>query len=160
MEDKKEPIKVILADDDKDDQQVFEEAINETAIPVDLTTADNGQELMDNLHDPSIPNPDIIFLDMNMPLKNGKECLEEIKNDEDLKDIPCIMYTTSTSDKDIEETYKAGAHLYVPKPTLFSSIVKILKKILRLNWKEFIKKPIKSFVVSEQNIVKNKDQNN
>lgn len=148
--DNKEPIKVMLADDDKDDQHVFAEAINETNIPVDLTTADNGQELMDNLHDPSQPNPDVIFLDINMPLKDGKECLKEIKSDEDLKDIPCVMYTTSTSEKDIEETYTTGANLYIPKPTLFSSIVTLLKKILTLNWKELLKPARKNFVVSEK----------
>src|SRR4051812_10479626 len=111
-----EPIKAIMADDDHDDQEMFQEAIEETQVPVDLTVVDNGQQLMDNLHDPEEPNPDIIFLDINMPVKDGKECLAEIKADDDLKDIPTVMYTTSNHEKDIEETFNSGANLFVSKP--------------------------------------------
>jgi len=154
-ENTKEPIKVILADDDKDDQQLFEEALNHTDVPTQLTTADNGQELMDNLHDTTIPNPDIIFLDINMPVKNGKECLKEIKADEELKDIPTVIYSTSDNEKDINETYSEGANLYVPKPTSFSKIILILKHIFTFRWhKIFVRPDKKDFVVSEKTVSK------
>ncbi|MEO6301873.1 MAG: response regulator [Bacteroidia bacterium] len=155
--DKKDPIKILLADDDKDDQHLFKEALDHTPVPTELTTENNGQDLMDNLRDPEIPNPDVIFLDINMPGKNGKECLKEIKEDEELKDIPTVMYTTSTSEQDINETYQKGANLYVPKPYSFSSIILILKNIFTLKWKQlFIKPDKKDFVLSEKTVnVKN-----
>lgn len=152
-DDKKEPIKILLADDDKDDQHLFKEALEHTPVDTELTTENNGQDLMDNLHDPEIPNPDIIFLDINMPGKNGKECLKEIKEDEELKDIPTVMYTTSTNEQDINETYHKGANLYVPKPYSFSSIIMILKNIFTLKWKQLFTKPDKKdFVLSEKTV--------
>lgn len=148
-----QPIKVLLADDDVDDQELFEEALDHTSVPTELTTADNGQELMDHLHDTSIPNPDIIFLDINMPIKNGKECLEEIKSDDDLKDIPCVVYSTSNSEDDINDTYKTGANLYVTKPNSFSKMVSVLKQIFTLRWHKIFTKPDKKdFVMSEKTV--------
>src|SRR6187401_1671045 len=114
-----EPVKVILTDDDKDSQKIFKDALARTKIPAELITADNGQQLMEKLHDPGHPTPDVIFLDINMPKKNGKECLVEIKSNKNLKDIPCVMYSASGTEKDIEETYRAGANLYVTKPMSF-----------------------------------------
>lgn len=150
---KKEPIKVMLADDDKDDQHLFKEALDHTKVDTELTTADNGKELMENLHDPEIPNPDIIFLDINMPVKDGKECLEEIKADDDLKEIPCVMYTTSKSADDVDHAYKAGANLYVPKPYSFSMIILVLKNIFTLRWNQIFSRPAKKdFVVSENTL--------
>ncbi|MBA2610733.1 MAG: response regulator [Bacteroidetes bacterium] len=96
-------------------------------------------------------------MDINMPGKNGKECLKEIKADEDLKDIPTVMYTTSTSEQDINEAYHTGANLYVPKPYSFSSIIMILKSIFTFKWKQLFKKPDKKdFVLSEKTITTKK----
>ena len=149
----KEPVKVILADDDKDDQEIFHEALTETNIPADLTTVDNGKELMDHLKDPSEPNPDIIFIDINMPVKNGKEVLAEIKRDETLKDIPTIILSTSENVKDVEDTFNAGANLYVRKPFSFKSFILLLKKIFTLNLAGVLLKPLrKTFLMSEKNI--------
>jgi CheY-like chemotaxis protein len=151
--DKKEPVKVMLADDDKEGQEIFAEAVAESNIPVELTTADNGQELMDKLHDPNEPNPDVIFLDINMPVKDGKEALKEIKSDEELKDIPTVIYTASDSKKDIEDTFHAGANLYVTKPVSFRSLVSIIRKILTLDWKKYLPRPIRElFFVSDKDI--------
>lgn len=148
-----EPVKVILADDDKDDQEIFEEALNETAIPTELTTVNNGTELMDHLKDESKPNPDIVFMDINMPVKNGKEVLSEIRADENLKDIPTVILSTSTNDKDVEEAFQAGANLYVPKPYTFSNFILLLKKIFSLKWTGQLLKPLrKTFLMSERNL--------
>ena len=147
------PVKVMLADDDKDDQEVFHDALKETEVPAELTTVDNGQELIDNLKDPSEPNPDIIFLDINMPVKNGLECLEEIKTDETLKDIPTVILSTSDNVKDVEKTFNAGANLYVPKPYSFRNMVLLLKKIFMLKWAGALFKPLrKTFLMSEKHL--------
>ena len=148
-----EPLKVTLADDDKDDQEIFQEALNQTPVVSELTTVDNGQELMDNLKDETIPNPDVIFLDINMPGKDGKECLKEIKNDDNLKDIPTVMFTTSTSEKDIEETHKTGANLFVPKPNSFNTLVVILKNIFTFKWSDLFKRPEKKdYLLSDKDL--------
>ena len=150
---KNEPVKVVLADDDKDDQEVFQDALTEAKIPADLTTVNNGQELLNHLKDPTEPNPDIIFLDINMPVKNGKEVLEEIKADESLKEIPTVMLSTSDNPKDVEETFNAGANLYVRKPFSFRSLILILKKVFMLKWAGVLFKPLrKTFFMSEKNI--------
>ena len=149
----KETVKVVLADDDKDDQEVFQDALSETNIPADLKTVDNGQELIDHLKDPTEPNPDIIFLDINMPVKDGKEVLAEIKSDENLKEIPTVMLSTSDNPKDVDDTFNAGANLYVRKPFSFRSFIIILKKIFMLKWAGVLFKPLrKSFFLSEKNI--------
>ena len=150
---KKDPVKVVLADDDKDDQEVFQDALTETKIPADLTMVDNGKELINHLKDPTEPNPDIIFLDINMPVKNGKEALAEIKSDEKLKAIPTVMLTTSDNAKDVDDTFNAGANLYVRKPFSFRNLILILKKIFMLKWAGALLKPLrKTFFMSEKNI--------
>ena len=150
---KQEPVKVVLADDDRDDQEIFEDALNEASIPAELKTVDNGQELIDHLKDPSEPNPDIIFLDINMPVKSGKEVLAEIKADETLKDIPTVVISTSDHPKDIDDSFKAGANLFVRKPFSFSSLIIILKKIFMLKWAGELLKPLrKTFFMSEKNV--------
>ena len=148
-----EPVNVVLADDDKDDQEIFEDALNEANIPVALATVDNGQQLMDHLKDPSEPNPDIIFLDINMPVKNGKEVLAEIKSDETLNEIPIVMLSTSGHVKDVEDTFTAGANLYVQKPGSFTSLIILLKKIFTLKWAGVLINPVrKTFLMSEKNV--------
>ncbi len=150
---KKEEINVVLADDDKDDQEIFQDALTEADIPVALSTVDNGQELMDHLKDPTEPNPDIIFLDINMPVKNGKEVLAEIKGDETIKEIPIVMLSTSEHVKDVEDTFNAGANLYVQKPGSFRSLIILLKKIFTMKWAGVLIKPMrKTFLMSEKNI--------
>ncbi len=154
---KQEPVKVVLADDDKDDQEIFTEALNHAEIPADVKTVDNGQELLNHLKDPAEPNPDIIFMDINMPVKNGKQVLAEIKADETLKDIPTVMLSTSENPKDVEETFNAGANLYVRKPYSFRNFVLLLKKIFTLKWAGDLLKPLrKSFFMSEKNISRSK----
>ena len=149
----KEPVKIVLAEDDRDDQEIFTEALDAANIPSDLTTVENGQELIDHLKDGSEPKPDIIFLDINMPVKGGKETLAEIKSDEELKQIPTIMLSTSNHPKDIEDTFKNGADLYVQKPGSFDMFILILKKIFNLFLSKNLVTSFKElFFVSEKNI--------
>jgi CheY-like chemotaxis protein len=88
-------------------------------------------------------HPDIIFLDINMPCVDGKQCLKEIRNNKELDKVPVVMFSTSNHEKDIEETFKNGANLYVSKPSFFIDQVKILQKIFSLNWQEDLLKPDK-----------------
>lgn len=154
---KQEPVKVVMADDDKDDQDIFKEAIKETDVPTEVTTVNDGKELIEHLKDKSTPNPDVIFVDINMPKKDGKEALREIKNDKDLKDIPTVMYTTSTNQRDIKDTFEAGADLYVPKPVSFAALVLILKKIFFLHWAGYLLKPLwNKFILTEKDLTDKK----
>ncbi|MNF89379.1 Response regulator rcp1 [compost metagenome] len=148
-----EPVKIILAEDDKDDQELFLEAVNATKIPSEVITVENGEELVNTLKDESEPKPDIIFIDINMPIKGGKEALEEIKSDQELKEIPAVMLSTSNHPKDIEDTFNKGANLYIQKPNSFTGFILILKKVFFLHWTKALMNPVKNvFFVSEKNI--------
>lgn len=148
-----EPVKIILAEDDKDDQELFLDALEEAEVPSEVTTVENGKELLENLKDESQPNPDIIFIDVDMPVKGGKQAVEEIKKDEELRDIPAVMLSTWSHPADIQDSFDKGADLYVQKPNSFSGFVLILKKVFLLHWAKALISPIRSlFFVSEKNI--------
>ncbi|MDB5228930.1 MAG: response regulator with Che-like receiver domain [Bacteroidota bacterium] len=141
---------ILLADDDADDRFLFKEAVDETKDVV-LVTVKDGMELMNKLTKANGELPDAIFLDLNMPFKNGHECLREIKDNEKLKSIPVIIYSTSTNKAQIDSTYKDGANLYIPKPDSFSLLKKIVEKVFMLEWKEYKPQPSKDkFVLSIQ----------
>lgn len=149
----KEPLKIILAEDDKDDQELFMEALSATKVPSEVITVENGEELVNTMKDPAEEKPDIVFIDINMPIKGGKEALEEIKSDKELKEIPAVMLSTSNHPKDIEETFNKGANLYVQKPSSFTGFILILKKVFILHWTKALINPVKNiFFVSEKNI--------
>jgi|SRR6478609_1747351 len=149
----KEPLKIILAEDDPDDQELFMEALEATNVPSEVTTVENGKQLVDTLKDPAEPKPDIVFIDINMPVKGGKQALEEIKSDEKLKEIPAVMLSTSNHPNDIEETFNKGANLYIQKPSSFAGFILILKKVFLLHWTKALINPVKKiFFVSEKNI--------
>lgn len=151
----KEPLKIILAEDDKDDQELFIDALNEADVPSEVVTVENGQQLVDNLKDKSQPDPDIIFIDIDMPVKDGKQALQEIKNDKELKDIPAVMLSTWDHPADIEDSFDKGADLYVQKPNSFAGFVFLLKKVFFLHWAKALLSPVKKiFFVSEKNISK------
>ncbi|MFD2940353.1 MULTISPECIES: response regulator [Flavobacterium] len=149
----KEPVKIILAEDDKDDQELFIDALDEADIPSEVTAVENGQQLVNTLRDKSQPDPDIIFIDVNMPVKGGKQALKEIKGDKELRDIPAVMLSTWNHPSDIEDTFEKGADLYVQKPNSFAGFVLLLKKVFLLHWAKALLRPVISlFFVSEKNI--------
>ena len=143
----REPLQIILADDDPDDRELFEEAIIESKLKVDVKCVHDGLELISLLKSKLNPLPHLIFLDLNMPNKNGKECLEEIRKNEKLRNIPVIIYSTSSSPKDIEETYSKGANLYVAKPSSFSNLSSIIKQLLTMDWNRMKPHGLKSAFV-------------
>jgi CheY-like chemotaxis protein len=130
----KEIIHVLLADDDDDDRLFFTDAFNEIKIKTSVKTVNNGIELMAYLSSPKTSTPHILFLDLNMPLKGGIECLREIRNNENLKNLSVAIYSTSSSDSDIEETFIQGANIYIKKPNSFSTLKKVLNEVIATNW--------------------------
>lgn len=125
---------IFLADDDEDDRLFFEEALKEVCDDAVLTVAENGDELMEILYRPPVPMPDVIFLDLNMPKKNGFECLAEIKNDGALKNLPIIIFTTSLQEESVKKVYSQGANYYVRKPTDYRQLKLIVEKLLAIDW--------------------------
>jgi CheY-like chemotaxis protein len=122
---------IFLADDDADDRMFFEDALKKVTIPTQLTLSNDGLELMSNL-ETVIEPPDVIFLDLNMPRKNGFQCLEEIRNTPKLKDIPIVIFSTTAHDDAINKTYQYGANYYVCKPHSFELLVKAIETVLTL----------------------------
>ena len=123
-----EPFHILLADDDEDDRLLFKEALEELEIKPTVNTVNNGIELMVYLTKKDAPLPHLIFLDLNMPRKNGLECLKEIRSNEKLKNISIVIYSTSDNVKDIEETFLNGANVYLTKPNDFNTLKQLLYK--------------------------------
>lgn len=123
---------ILFSDDDTDDALLFTQAADLLTSPILLSFAEDGEQLMKYLDKEVLP--DMIFLDLNMPVKNGFECLKEIRSDKNLDHLPVIVYTTSDSTTDIKACYELRANLYVVKPTSFESIIKTLKKIIAIDF--------------------------
>lgn len=126
--------KVLLADDDKDDREDFIEAFKGLKMNTEVEIVKNGSQLMEYLTDATHPLPHLLFLDLNMPKKSGLECLKEIKQIERLKNLTVVIFSTSTSQNDIEDTFLNGANIYIKKPAHLTVLKKILSHVLTLNW--------------------------
>lgn len=130
----KEPIQVLLADDDEDDRLLFRDAFKEIKLKTEIQLVNDGVELMQYLSREDSILPHVLFLDLNMPRKNGLDCLDEIRNQEDWRNIAVVIYSTSASEEDIEETFVRGANVYIRKPNNFNELKKILEKVITINW--------------------------
>jgi len=127
-------MKVVLVDDDEDDRLFFSDALQEIEINTDLREFNNGQELLDYLSNSNNQLPQLIFLDLNMPVMDGFECLKEIRKDPNLQDLVVAIYSTSSSERDIEETFVNGANIYINKPNKFEDLKKTIAQVVRRNW--------------------------
>ena len=127
-------INITLADDDEDDRMFFTDAFREIKIKTRVNTFNDGVELMDFLNKEHSILPQVLFLDINMPRKNGIECLLEIKKNKRFDDMAIAMYSTSSSEEHIEETFVNGANSYIKKPSDFATLKKILADVVSLNW--------------------------
>lgn len=107
---------ILLAEDDDDDSFLFKYALEDLSLAFELTIVHNGEELLELLNNKNRPLPNSLFLDLNMPRKNGMECLSEIKNNERLKHIPVIIFSTSISPEIVNQLYKNGAQYCIRKP--------------------------------------------
>ena len=144
-------LRVLLADDDADDRDFFTDAVKEAAPGVKVETVSNGEQLLERLSNGSTL-PDIIFLDLNMPLKDGHECLSDIRASEKLRHIPIIIYSTSSSREHIDETYECGASLYVRKPDSFTDLKSIARKIFALDWNNYQRPAKEKFYLTAKTI--------
>ena len=121
-------LNILLADDDADDCIFFEQALVELIIPTHLTSVHDGEQLKQLLTSEIIQLPNILFLDLNMPRKNGFECLSEIKTSEKLKQLPVIVFSTSFEQEVVNMLYQNGAQYFIRKPSEFSQFKKIIIK--------------------------------
>ena len=117
---------ILLADDDTDDCIFFEEAIAELTATTNFTAVHDGEQLMQLLTNKITILPHILFLDLNMPRKNGFECLEEIKNNSQLKNLPVVIFSTSFEQEVVNLLYVKGAHYFIRKPSDFTLFKKII----------------------------------
>jgi two-component system response regulator len=141
------PITILMADDDAEDRQLTQEAFAEAKVANDLRFVCDGEELMDYLKhrgkysDPaSSPRPAILLLDLNMPKKDGREALNEIKADKALRQIRVIILTTSRADEDIHQAYEISAASFITKPVNFDALVEAVKALGKY-WLEFVELP-------------------
>jgi CheY-like chemotaxis protein len=141
-------ITILLADDDDDDCMLTQEALIESSLTVKLNIVNDGEELMDYLYhrgkyinDVSFPRPKLILLDLNMPKKDGREALKEIKSDAKLRQIPVIVLTTSKAQEDIYHVYNLGANSFIIKPTDFTELVNVMKGIGKY-WFDIVELPL------------------
>lgn len=147
VENRTQPITILLADDDADDRMMVQEACTASHISNDLRCVNDGEELMDYLYqrgqfsNPTLsPKPGLILLDLNMPKKDGREALKEIRADETLRRIPIVVLTTSHAEEDIYHTYDMGVNSYITKPVTRVSLVDLMK-ILSTYWFEIVRLP-------------------
>ncbi len=141
------PISILMADDDADDRMFAKDALEEARLANDLHFVEDGEELMDYLHHRGkyaelngSPNPGLILLDLNMPKKDGREALKEIKEDVELKRIPVVVLTTSQAQEDIFRTYDLGVSSFITKPVSFEGLVDIMKTLGKY-WFEIVSLP-------------------
>lgn len=133
MPDKKE-LSIWLADDDEDDRELFAEALAASMPGASLRTAVNGKALMQLLQEATHSLPELLLLDLNMPIKNGYECLSEIRADATLRHIPIIIYSTSGSPDQIDHMYQQGADFYIRKPSSFAGLKNMVALIGSMTW--------------------------
>jgi CheY-like chemotaxis protein len=124
---------ILLADDDEDDRALFSDALQEVYGKVRLTTAKNGVDLMRLLESWKGSLPDVIFLDLNMPLKNGFECLEEIKSEQRLKELPVVILSTSSQKETMDILFKKRASMYIRKPGTYPELKSAIEQTLNVH---------------------------
>jgi CheY-like chemotaxis protein len=147
MKQKDNPIIILMADDDADDRFLAADALKEARVLNEIRFVVDGEELMDYLcrrgqySDPEkSPRPGLLLIDLNMPRKDGREAIQEIKNDPELRRIPLIVLTTSNAEEDIIRSYEYGVAGYITKPVSFDGLVNVMKVIGRY-WFEIVELP-------------------
>ena len=146
MTTKRDAITILMADDDDDDYLLTKKALEESKLANTLVRVKDGEELLDYLHNRGdyegvqTERPGVILLDLNMPRKDGREALKEIKEAADLKDIPVVIFTTSKAEEDIYRSYQLGSNSFITKPVTFDKLVKVIAA-LGVYWFKIVKLP-------------------
>jgi len=141
------PITILMADDDPDDRLLTADALKEARLINDIRFVENGEELLEYLrHEGKFsspadcPRPGLILLDLNMPRKDGRTVLQELKKDPELRSIPVVVLTTSKDDEDVYRSYDLGVNSYIVKPVTFEALVDILQTLEKY-WFEIVELP-------------------
>lgn len=141
---------ILMADDDDDDYLLTQKALKQSKLLNTLKRVRDGEELMDYLHkcrdftdQVECPRPGVILLDLNMPKKDGREALREIKSDPQLRDIPVVVFTTSKAEEDIYKSYQLGVNSFITKPVTFEGLIKVVQTLGRY-WFEIVELPLKN----------------
>ena len=147
MRGERKPIVILLADDDEEDRMLACDALAESRLSNEIICVTDGEDLMDYLHrqgkytpPADAPRPGLILLDLNMPRKDGREALREIKSDPSLRQIPVVVMTTSSAEEDIFHSYDSGASSFVSKPVTFEGLIDVMKGLGRY-WFEIVDLP-------------------
>lgn len=128
---------IFYTDDDEDDLSIFSDAVESLSVKIQLKTYSGGDKLLTAIYNPP-PTPHVVFLDLNMPGKNGFDVLTELRNSDKKTNIPIVIFSTSNEPGIIEKCRSLGANLFITKPVLMKDIVKSIEHALRINWKEFV----------------------
>lgn len=139
-------LNILLVDDDSEESYLFNEALEHAHLNINLSRANDGNDLIAYLHNQ--PTPDIVFMDLNMPYKDGLEALTEIRSIPKFKNLPLIIYSTTKNESSINACYEKGASLFVIKPNDFDEMVQVVKKVCTYDWKNYTKPSRKDFVVT------------
>ena len=144
---KPQPIVILMADDDEDDILLTQKALQKGKLLNTLYSVKDGEELLDYLllrgeytDQANAPRPGIILLDLNMPKKDGREALREIKAHADLQDIPIVIFTTSKAEEDIYRSYKLGVNSFITKPGTFENMIEVMRAVGKY-WFEIVTLP-------------------
>lgn len=147
MKDQRSHITILLADDDEEDRMLACDALMESRLSNVVNCVEDGEELMDYLYHrgkysppAAAPRPGLILLDLNMPRKDGREALREIKADPQLRQIPIVVMTTSKAEEDIYQSYDSGASSFISKAVTFAGLVQVMKGLGRY-WFEIVDLP-------------------
>ncbi|MGA1825988.1 MAG: response regulator [bacterium] len=140
-------LEILLVEDDPGDVDLMKESLKESKITIDMSVVADGVEAMTYLRKEGryscVNRPNIILLDLNLPKKDGREVLEEVKNDDDLKEIPIVILTTSNAEQDIIKSYGLGANCYITKPVGFEQFRKVVNEIKNF-WFTIVELPNKN----------------
>ena len=140
------PITILIAEDDDDDRLLAQEALNESRLVNEVHFVEDGEELLDYLRHSgqyattAAPRPGVILLDLNMPRKDGREALTELKKDKDLRRIPVVVMTTSKAEEDILRSYDLGVNSFIVKPVTFEGLVEVMRTLGHY-WFEIVELP-------------------
>jgi CheY-like chemotaxis protein len=146
MNPQKEPVVILMADDDDDDFMLTQKALKASKLLNKLVRVSDGEELMDyllkrgNFASADTLRPGIILLDLNMPRKDGREALREIKENESLRNIPVVVFTTSKADEDVVRSYQLGVNSFITKPVTFNNLLEVMSSLGRY-WFEIVELP-------------------
>lgn len=131
------PQSILLVEDDADDRMLFSDALNELSANVALRTASHCDDGIDSIIPPHDALPDLVVMDINLPGKNGLECLQDIRNHARLKQLPVVILSTDTDEEVIKDAYRKGANFYIAKPNSFQALKQEVKRLITTDWQTY-----------------------